>query len=271
MRPRGAAPRFARSLSVSAPAWVTAHRLFPEEPDAPACAGQLQHSGDHSVREQQDGAQRNPGPAIAPCFPGILAAPLAVAPASVTAAWSGRAGRARRASAARRSRAALRSRSSCRALASSYRRYTASSLHDLRVTGCRTGGRFQLHRDQAPGSSGRPVVCTPRPRRIGDLCGVVGLKSRQLVTLRGSLSCRLLAHSRTLWRAASRMSCAWMLTRVSPIPNAGHWQKNSSGPGGGRGHAHHRKSMSATTATRRPATAHHAPRRDNEQTARRPW
>jgi hypothetical protein len=33
-----------------------------------------------------------------------------------------------------------------------------------------------------------------------------------------------------------------MPTRVSPIPNIGHWQMNSSGPAGGSGHAHHRKS-----------------------------
>jgi hypothetical protein len=42
-----------------------------------------------------------PGPVIAPCFPGILGAALAVARALVTAAWSGPAVRARRASAAR--------------------------------------------------------------------------------------------------------------------------------------------------------------------------
>jgi hypothetical protein len=33
-----------------------------------------------------------------------------------------------------------------------------------------------------------------------------------------------------------------MATRVSPIPYASHWQLNSSGPAGGSGHTHHRKS-----------------------------
>ena len=33
-----------------------------------------------------------------------------------------------------------------------------------------------------------------------------------------------------------------MPTRVSLIPYTGHWQMNSSGPAGGSGHTHHRKS-----------------------------
>ncbi len=43
----------------------------------------------------------------------------------------------------------------------------------------------------------------------------------------------------TLRRAASRISCPSMPTRVSPIPYTGHWQMNSSGPAGGSGHTHH--------------------------------
>jgi hypothetical protein len=37
-------------------------------------------------------------------------------------------------------------------------------------------------------------------------------------------------------RDASRISCASMPTRVSPIPNTGHWQMNSSGPAEGSAH-----------------------------------
>ena len=46
----------------------------------------------------------------------------------------------------------------------------------------------------------------------------------------------------TLQRAASRITCPSMPIRVSPIPYTGHWQMNSSGPAGGSGHTHHRKS-----------------------------
>src|SRR5882672_8109612 len=64
-----------------------------EEPDAPPCVDQLQHSGDDSLREQQDGASGMPSPMIAPCFLAIVAAPLAVAPALVAAmVTAGRAG-----------------------------------------------------------------------------------------------------------------------------------------------------------------------------------
>ena len=48
-------------------------------------------------------------------------------------------------------------------------------------------------------------------------------------------------HSRTLRRAASRMSCASMPVRDSAMPNAGHSQTNSSGPAGGSGQVHHRE------------------------------
>jgi hypothetical protein len=41
-------------------------------------------------------------------------------------------------------------------------------------------------------------------------------------------------HSWTLRRAASRITCPSMPTRVSPIPYTGHWQMNSSGPAGGQ-------------------------------------
>ena len=43
-------------------------------------------------------------------------------------------------------------------------------------------------------------------------------------------------HNWTACRAASRISCASMPTRVSPVPR---WQMNSSGPLGGSGQAHH--------------------------------
>ncbi len=48
-------------------------------------------------------------------------------------------------------------------------------------------------------------------------------------------------HSWTLRRAASRISCASMPTRVSATPNLCHSQTNSSGPLGGSGHPHHRE------------------------------
>ncbi len=46
-------------------------------------------------------------------------------------------------------------------------------------------------------------------------------------------------HTRILCCAASRISCASMPTRVSPVSS---WHMNSRGPRGGSGHAHHRES-----------------------------
>ena len=48
-------------------------------------------------------------------------------------------------------------------------------------------------------------------------------------------------HSWTLRRAASRITWPSMPTRVFPIAYTGHWQMNSSGPVGGSGRTHHRK------------------------------
>jgi hypothetical protein len=47
--------------------------------------------------------------------------------------------------------------------------------------------------------------------------------------------------SRMLLPAASRISCASMPTRDSPVPSVGQWQTNSSGPLGGSGQAHNRE------------------------------
>jgi hypothetical protein len=47
--------------------------------------------------------------------------------------------------------------------------------------------------------------------------------------------------SRMLRRAASRISCASMLTGVSPVPRVGQRQMNFSSPLGGRGQAHNRE------------------------------
>jgi hypothetical protein len=119
----------------------------------------------------------------------------------------------------------------------------------LAVSRCRARQHHDQADDHAPDAPGA-VKMSQRPGRNAAHCpgrpDGEGQARGQARTARGEppyagrRHCSFPCHTRMLRCAASRISCASMPTRVSPVPS---WQINSSGPLGGSGQAHHRESV----------------------------